>query len=118
MRRKLIHQKRHVRRKYQKGGFLNRYDFAYAGRDTINQAFKNLDKTVPPLNKRLSTELNKILEKRINQIIRQGGAGLTQIAPELLRKAIKERLPNTVSSFRKCRQKKANRSNTITKKRI
>ena len=88
MRRKLRHQKRHVRRKYQKGGFLNRYDFAYAGRDTINQAFRNLDKTVPPLNKRLSTELNKILEQRINQIIQQGGAGLAQIAPELLRKAI------------------------------
>ena len=24
----------------QKGGFLNRYDFAYAGRDTVNQIGK------------------------------------------------------------------------------
>ena len=26
-------------KKTKKGGFLNRYDFAYAGQDTINQAF-------------------------------------------------------------------------------
>ena len=26
--------------KRQRGGFLNRYDFAYAGRDTVNQAAK------------------------------------------------------------------------------
>ena len=34
MRRKLRRQKGRVRRKKQKGGLLNRYDFAYAGRDT------------------------------------------------------------------------------------
>ena len=27
-------------RKRQRGGFLNRYDFAYADRDTVNQAAK------------------------------------------------------------------------------
>ena len=32
--------KRKVRRKRQTGGFLNRYDFAYAGRDVVNQAAK------------------------------------------------------------------------------
>ena len=88
MRRKLRRQKRRVRRKKQKGGFLYRYDFAYAGRDTINQAFKNLDKTAPLLIHNLSAELNKILEQRINQIIRQGGAELRQIGPKLLRGAI------------------------------
>ena len=31
------------RRKRQRGGFLNRYDFAYAGRDTVNQASKQLN---------------------------------------------------------------------------
>ena len=33
-------------RKYarpQRGGFLNRYDFVYAGRDTVNQAMKGLE---------------------------------------------------------------------------
>ena len=66
MRRKLRRQKRHVRRKNQKDGFLNRYDFAYAGRDSINQAFKNLDKSAPPLIQNLAAELNKILEQRIS----------------------------------------------------
>ena len=66
MRRKLRRQKRHVRRKNQKDGFLNRYDFAYAGRDSINQAFKNLDKSAPPLIQKLAAELNKILEQRIS----------------------------------------------------
>ena len=28
------------RRKRQCGGFINRYDFAYVGRDTVNQAAK------------------------------------------------------------------------------
>ena len=54
MRRKLRQKRRRrggVRRKTkskQKGGFLNRYDFAYAGRDIINQAFKVLDKSALP----------------------------------------------------------------------
>ena len=29
-------------KRQQRCGFLNRYDFAYAGRDTINETFKNL----------------------------------------------------------------------------
>ena len=82
--------RRRVRRKKQKGGFLNRYEFAYAGRDTINQAFKNIDKSAPPLTNNLSAELNKILEQRTNQIITQGGAELRQIGPKLLRGAIED----------------------------
>ena len=44
-RRKRRHQKRvnrriHRKRKRQTGGFLGRYDFAFAGRDTVNQAAK------------------------------------------------------------------------------
>ena len=31
------------RRRRQSGGFLNRYDFAYPGKDTINQAAKHLN---------------------------------------------------------------------------
>ena len=52
-----------VKRKRQKGGLLNRYDFAYAGRDTVNQTFKNLNETAPRLIKDLSKELNKITEQ-------------------------------------------------------
>ena len=44
----MYHQKRqkrkrravHQRRKKQTGGFLSRYDFAYASRDVVNQAAK------------------------------------------------------------------------------
>ena len=42
------HQK--YRKRTQSGGFLNRYDFAYAGRDTVNQA----GKTAPSLIKNAS----------------------------------------------------------------
>ena len=39
-----IRKKQYKRRKKrQRGGFLNQYDFAYAGRDTVvNQAMKGL----------------------------------------------------------------------------
>ena len=90
MRRKLRRQKRRVSRKKQKGGYLNRCDFAYEGRDTIKQAFKNLDKSAPSLINNLSAELNKILEQRINQIITQRGAELRHIGPKLLKGAIKD----------------------------
>ena len=65
MRRKIKRQKKRARRKNQrqKGGFLNRYDYAYAGRDTINQAFKNLDKTAPALIQNLKGELNDVLQQ-------------------------------------------------------
>ena len=45
---------KHKKSKRQKGGLLNRYDFAYAGRDTVNQVFKNLNATTPGLIKDLS----------------------------------------------------------------
>lgn len=35
--------------KKQRDRFLNRYDFAYAGRDTVNQAMKGQDNLAPKL---------------------------------------------------------------------
>ena len=55
------------RRKRQMGGFLNRYDLAYASRDTINQAAK----VAPGVIKNASNEINNIGKDRINQIITQ-----------------------------------------------
>ena len=73
-------------RKRQRGGFLNRYDFAYAGRDTVNQATKNLDKLAPKLldqlMNRATTGLDNISAKRIKQI--------KQIAPGLIKGAVEE----------------------------
>ena len=58
-------QKRRLRQKYKKttttkknakGYFLNRYDFAYAGRDTVSQ----LGKVAPGIIKNASSEINNI----------------------------------------------------------
>ena len=52
-----------TKKQRQEGGFLNRYDFAYAGRDVINQAFKNLNASAPNLVKNLSNQEGKQLER-------------------------------------------------------
>ena len=76
------------KRHYQKDGFLNRYDFAYAGRDTINQAFKNLDKSATALIQNLKGELYEVLQQRIHQVITEGGTQLKEAGPQLLKGAI------------------------------
>ena len=41
-------KRKHTRkRKKQKGRFLSRYDFAYAGCDSVNQAAKHVEKIAP-----------------------------------------------------------------------
>ena len=51
------------RKKKQTGGFLNRYDFAYTGRDVVNQAGKIapdiINKATSTLTKLPKTELIK-----------------------------------------------------------
>ena len=73
-------------RKRQRGGFLNRYDFAYAGRDTVNQAAKHMDTLAPKLVDQLMSKatagLDKISAKRVEQI--------KQIAPGLIKGAVEE----------------------------
>ena len=72
--------------KRQRGGFLNRYDFAYAGRDTVNQATK----VAPGVVKVATNDINKIAEQRINQIISEGGREMERVLPKILRGAIKD----------------------------
>ena len=76
---------RHGRRR-QRGGFLNWYDFAYAGRDTVNQASKHLNvlapKLVDQLTNRATAGLDKISANRIEQI--------KQIASNLIKGAVEE----------------------------
>ena len=69
------------RRKRQRGGFLNRYDFAYAGRDTVNQASKQLNVLAPKLLDQLTAGLDKVSANRVNQ--------LKQRAPGLIKGAVK-----------------------------
>ena len=78
------------KRRRQKGGFLNRYNFAYAGRDVVNQAFKNLDKTAPALIQNLKGELNDVLQQRIHQVITEGGSQLKEVGSQLLKGAVED----------------------------
>ena len=78
----------------QRGGFLNRYDFAYAGKDTVNQAAKHLNSLAPQLVNQLmdraTTGLDKVTAKRVEQLSRETGQTLKKIAPGLIRGAIEE----------------------------
>ena len=47
------------KKRRQTGGFLNRYDFAYAGRDVVNQ----VGKIAPGIINRATGEINKIAQQ-------------------------------------------------------
>ena len=70
----------------QTGGFLNMYDFAYAGRDVVNQA----GKVAPKLINQATGEINKIAQQRIDQVIRSGGSEIERVAPKIIKSAIEE----------------------------
>ena len=76
------HQKYHKRT--QSSGFLNRYDFAYNGIDTVNQ----VGKIVPGLIKKAIKEINNVAPQRMNQIISQRWKEVETVLPKLLRGAI------------------------------
>ena len=52
-------RQKYRRRKQQRGGFLNRYGFSYAGRDTVNQ----VGKIAPGLIKNASSEINNLAQQ-------------------------------------------------------
>ena len=93
-------KQRKPRRKYwkrtQKGGFLNRYDFAYAGGDTVNQ----VGKIAPGLIKNTSPEINNIAQQRMNEIISQGGKEVERILSKIFRRILWRCLPNTLLDAR------------------
>ena len=78
--------KKRRRSQHQTGRFLNRYDFAYAGRDTVNQ----VGKIAPGIINKATSDINKIAQQRIDQAIRTGGAEIERVAPKIIRGAIKE----------------------------
>ena len=90
--RKKVNQRKRQQKNKQIEGWLNRYGFAYAGRDNVNQVFKNLKETNLPskIIKNASHEVDKVLEQRINQIIKSGGAEVRRIVLGILRGAIEE----------------------------
>ena len=76
----------------QIGGFSNRYDFVYAGRDVVNQ----VGKIVPGVIDKATGKINKIVQQRIGQAIKTGGAEIERVAPKIIRGAIEEVYKNTV----------------------
>ena len=72
--------------KRQTGSFLNLYDFAYARRDTLNQAAK----FAPGIIKGATNEINNIAKQRIDQIVSQGGKEVEHVFPKILRGAIED----------------------------
>ena len=71
---------RKVRRKQK--GFLSRYDTAYTGRDTVNQAAQYVNKLAPELRK----QADGILEKRIEDLMLRAGT----LEPKLIKGAIED----------------------------
>ena len=82
--RKTTFRKKRSRR--QTGGFLNRYDFAYTGRDIVNQ----VGKVTPKMISQATGEINKIAQQRIDQVVRSGGAEIERVALKIIRGAIEE----------------------------
>ena len=78
--------KRTGRKKRQTGSFLSRYDFAYGGRDTVNQ----VGKIAPGIINKATSDINKIAKDRIDQVIKSDGAEVERIAPKIIRGAIEE----------------------------
>ena len=74
------------RRRRQTGGFLSRCDFAYAGRDTVNQ----VGKIAPGIINKATADISKIAKQRIEQAIRDGGAEIECVARKTIRGAIEE----------------------------
>ena len=70
----------------QTGGFLNRYDFAYAGRDTIN----HVEKIAPEIINKATSDINKIAQQRIDQAIRTGRAEIECVTSKIIRGEIEE----------------------------
>ena len=75
-----------TKRRKQTGGFLSRYDFAYAGRDTVNQ----VGKIALNIIKNATSQIDKIAKDRIDQAIRTGGSEIERIAPKIIRGAIED----------------------------
>ena len=79
-------RQKNSRNKRQRGGFLNRYNFTYADRDTVNQ----VGKIAPGLIKNASSQIKNISQQQINQIIRQGGQEIERILSKIQIVAIED----------------------------
>ena len=77
---------REKKSRLQTGGFLSRYDFAYAVEDVVNQ----VGKVAPKMITQATGEINKIAQDRPDQTARSGGAEIERVAPKIIKGAIEE----------------------------
>ena len=75
-----------LKEKENLGGFLSRYDLAYLGRDTVNQAAK----VSPRIIKAATNNINNITKQRLNQLISQIAKKVDRVLAKVLRGAIKD----------------------------
>ena len=97
------------RRRRQTDGFLSRYDFTYAGRNSVNQAAYHVKKigpglinhaihkageqtrsVAPSLINQTTRNLDRIAQCRIQHAVRESGWEIERIAPKIIRGAIKD----------------------------
>ena len=76
----------YVKQRRQRSSFLNRYDFANAGRNIVNQ----VGKIARGLIKNASSEINNNAQQRISQVISQGGKEIEHVLPKILCGAIED----------------------------
>ena len=93
------------KRKRQLGGFLNHYDFTYAGKDIVNQAAK----VAPDVIKAATNDINEIAKDRINQIMSQHGKEVERILPKILRGAIEDVYQTPFRLFSNFRKQQLNK---------
>ena len=65
---------------------MSRYDFAFAHRDSVNK----VGKIVPGIIKEATGEADKILQSKINQVIKSDGAEVERVLPKIIRGAIED----------------------------
>ena len=63
---------------------MNRYDFGFAGRDTVNQTAKVALGAIT----RATNDIDRIAKERINQVTSQGRKEIERVLPKILRRAI------------------------------
>ena len=87
---KYLNKKQRPGRGKQCGWFLNRYDFGYAGRNTVNQATKGLVTLDPKVTGQAPPKIDKITEAKIRQVINDRRQQIQKIVSQIIRGAIED----------------------------
>ena len=75
---KTVNRHIHQKRKRQTGDFLGRYDFAFADRETVNQAAA----VAPGVIKAATNDTDRIAKEWIIEVISQGGKEIEHVLPK------------------------------------